>query len=100
MNTLLYAPPREYPIGTPGSLSLVTRGFLRVPSCPWLKVTRRWNLERNFTLLNEVTGVSRHEKAGFVSQAPETHCTRKSPLPLLPSGPGGVGGKTSRGTDA
>jgi len=36
---------------------------------------------------------------GF-SQAPATHCTRKSPLPLLPSGPGGVGGKASRGTDA
>jgi len=34
------------------------------------------------------------------SQAPAVHCTRKSPLPLLPSGPGGVGGKTSRGTDA
>ncbi len=35
-----------------------------------------------------------------VSQAPATHCTRKSPLPLLPSGPGGVGGNASRGTDA
>jgi hypothetical protein len=34
------------------------------------------------------------------SQAPAAHCTRKSPLPLLPSGPGGVGGKTSRGADA
>ena len=27
------------------------------------------------------------------------HCTSKSPLPLLPSGPGGVGGNVSRGTD-
>ncbi len=27
-----------------------------------------------------------------------THCTRMSPLPLLPSGPGGVGGITSRRT--
>src|SRR5205807_3027731 len=26
---------------------------------------------------------------GGLSQAPATHCTRKSPLPLLPSGPGG-----------
>ncbi len=34
------------------------------------------------------------------SQTPATHCTRKSPLPLLPSGPGGVGGSASRGTDA
>ena len=34
------------------------------------------------------------------SQAPGTYCTRKSPLPLLPSGPGGVGGSTSRKTDA
>src|SRR5258708_25565511 len=34
------------------------------------------------------------------SQAPALHCTRKSPLPLLPSGPGGVGGKTARRTDA
>ena len=34
------------------------------------------------------------------SQAPETHCTRTSPLPLLPSGPGGVGGIASRGADA
>jgi len=34
------------------------------------------------------------------SQAPATHCTRKSPLPLLPSGPGGVGGNASRETDA
>jgi hypothetical protein len=34
------------------------------------------------------------------SQTPGTHCTRKSPLPLLPSGPGGVGGNASRGTDA
>src|SRR5258708_19968449 len=33
------------------------------------------------------------------SQAPALHCTRKSPLPLLPSGPGGVGGKTSRGNN-
>ncbi len=29
-----------------------------------------------------------------------THCTRTSPLPLLPSGPGGVGGITSRRTPA
>jgi len=35
-----------------------------------------------------------------ISQTPATHCTRKSPLPLLPSGPGGVGGSASRGTDA
>src|SRR5580658_2501794 len=35
-----------------------------------------------------------------ISQAPGTHCTRKSPLPLLPSGPGGVGESTSRETDA
>ena len=35
-----------------------------------------------------------------ISQAPGAHCTRKSPLPLLPSGPGGVGGNASRGTDA
>jgi len=34
------------------------------------------------------------------SQTPATHCTRQSPLPLLPSGPGGVGGRTSRETDA
>src|SRR5579872_5879385 len=34
------------------------------------------------------------------SQTPAAHCTRKSPLPLLPSGPGGVGGNASRGTDA
>ena len=34
------------------------------------------------------------------SQTPEPHCTHKSPLPLLPSGPGGVGGNASRGTDA
>jgi len=34
------------------------------------------------------------------SQTPATHCTRKSPLPLLPSGPGGIGGSASRGTDA
>jgi hypothetical protein len=27
------------------------------------------------------------------------HCTNKSPLPLLPSGPGGVGGNVSRKTD-
>jgi hypothetical protein len=40
------------------------------------------------------------ENAEKKSQAPEAHCTRKSPLPLLPSGPGGVGGKASRGTDA
>jgi len=39
--------------------------------------------------------IHRHKK----SQAPDTHCTRKSPLPLLPSGPGGVGGSTSRETD-
>src|SRR5436190_21399994 len=26
------------------------------------------------------------------------HCTRTSPLPLLPSGPGGIGGIASRGT--
>jgi len=37
---------------------------------------------------------------GKTSQAPGAHCTRKSPLPLLPSGPGGVGGSTSRETDA
>ena len=35
-----------------------------------------------------------------LSQAPATHCTRKSPLPLLPSGPGGVGESTLRETDA
>ena len=35
-----------------------------------------------------------------LSQAPAPHCTRKSPLPLLPSGPGGFGGSTSRKTDA
>jgi len=40
------------------------------------------------------------ERSAEKSQAPAIHCTRKSPLPLLPSGPGGVGGKTSRGTDA
>src|SRR5579864_3125641 len=33
------------------------------------------------------------------SQAPGTHCTRQSSLPLLPSGPGGVGESASRGTD-
>ena len=27
-----------------------------------------------------------------------TYCTRTSPLPLLPSGPGGIGGITSRRT--
>src|SRR2546426_12495574 len=35
-----------------------------------------------------------------LSQAPAARCTRKSPLPLLPSGPGGVGGNALRGTDA
>jgi hypothetical protein len=43
---------------------------------------------------------NQRERAGNKSQAPEAHCTRKSPLPLLPSGPGGVGGNASRGTDA
>jgi len=40
------------------------------------------------------------KKTKQISQAPGTHCTRKSPLPLLPSGPGGVGESTSRKTDA
>ena len=43
---------------------------------------------------------ARNRKAGKISQAPGPHCTRKSPLPLLPSGPGGVGESTSRETDA
>ncbi len=33
------------------------------------------------------------------SQAPATHCTHKSSLPLLPSGPGGVGENALRETD-
>src|SRR6266581_2919021 len=31
------------------------------------------------------------------SQTPVPHCTRTIPLPLLPSGPGGIGGVSSRG---
>src|SRR5208282_3775346 len=46
----------------------------------------------------KILGRTRAE--GEISQAPGAHCTRKSPLPLLPSGPGGVGGSTSRKTDA
>ncbi len=38
-------------------------------------------------------------REGHISQTPAAHCTRKSPLPLLPSGPGGIGGSASRGTD-
>jgi len=45
--------------------------------------------------------VERNEtnREGHISQTPAAHCTRKSPLPLLPSGPGGIGGSASRGTD-
>jgi hypothetical protein len=45
-------------------------------------------------------GFHQTDSAKLKSQTPATHCTRKSPLPLLPSGPGGVGGNASRGTDA
>ena len=50
--------------------------------------------------LDSMANVSTIRWSRKISQAPGTHCTRKSPLPLLPSGPGGVGGNTSRGTDA
>jgi hypothetical protein len=54
---------------------------------------------------------SLHRHAPGSSLQPETRtpkkaghrrarCTRKSPLPLLPSGPGGVGGNALRGADA
>ena len=33
------------------------------------------------------------------SRTPEAHCARDGPLPLLPSGPGGIGGVSSRKTD-
>src|ERR1019366_6137507 len=33
------------------------------------------------------------------SRTPEAHCAPNGPLPLLPSGPGGVGGVWSRKTD-
>jgi hypothetical protein len=36
------------------------------------------------------------KEEGFVHRA--TYCARNDPLPLLPSGPGGVGGITSRRT--
>jgi len=38
------------------------------------------------------------EKEGGKSVHRATYCAHTSPLPLLPSGPGGVGGITSRGT--
>ncbi len=33
------------------------------------------------------------------SRTPKAHCARNGPLPLLPSGPGGIGGVSSRKTD-
>src|ERR1035438_7649603 len=50
--------------------------------------------------LGNQKGRNRSAAKRQISQAPGTHCTRKSPLPLLPSGPGGVGESTSRETDA
>jgi hypothetical protein len=58
------------------------------------KRAERGLIPRN--LIDKQNGRGAEEK----SQAPGTHCTRKSPLPLLPSGPGGVGESTSRETDA
>jgi len=49
---------------------------------------------------SQMLKITAADPGGSLSQAPAIHCTRKSPLPLLPSGPGGVGGSTSRGTDA
>jgi hypothetical protein len=55
-----------------------------------------WNRDARVPTATALNGFQRKRK----SQTPATHCTRKSPLPLLPSGPGGVGGSASRGTDA
>src|SRR5271165_5485438 len=70
----------------PGPLSLDARG----------RVSCAKSRKEHVNLGNQKGG----SICGKNSQAPGTHCTRKSPLPLLPSGPGGVGGSTSRKTDA
>jgi hypothetical protein len=65
-----------------------------------LRINRYSTCVRANVQCGMVGGDLRHREAKQQSQAPEAHCTRKSPLPLLPSGPGGVGGNALRGTDA
>src|SRR5579863_1407833 len=88
-------------------ISLLARPQIFLPAYSiWMRlgaVSCEKSRKARVNLRNQKARNHKHHKTiaqNKISQAPGPHCTRKSPLPLLPSGPGGVGGSTSRKTDA
>ena len=79
------------------SRSLLLLDARSADSCTRKRVKNGNGWDENLRLKR---GIETEGDGKKTSQAPGTHCTRKSPLPLLPSGPGGFGGSTSRETDA